>query len=867
MSKRSFLYLIARAFVAVASPLVPRWRRRQWRETWHGELWHGSGRPGSKVVRRSTGAVPHALWLRAMDWSRDGLLRDLRYGARSLRKQPGFTAVALVILTLGIGATTTIFSLVNGLLVRPLGGVEAPAELVGIWRLNQGRPDNWSYPNFRGIGEATDAFDGAVAYSRATLTLRGDDAFEPVAVQLVSRDYFDVLGVDMHRGEGLDPTSGTPDVVLGYGAWQRRFGGREIIGDSIEVNGVSLHVAGIAAPAFSGLERAERPEAWVAVDLEVNLGLRPSSSLSEVGNSWLKVVARLAPGTSLAAAQASTDLAMERLREDGLNRDLRAVVAPATGLAPDETAEAGLILGMLMAVVGLLLLIACANVANLMLARGRVRAREYGVRLAIGASRGRLVRQLLVEGLLLSLTAAVAAMLMAQWSAALIVGLFETVYDARFSVVVSPDARILAFSIAIAAVSVMVFGLVPAYRAARHDAALLIATGGSSGARRAWLAGTLVVGQVALSVVVLVISVLFVRSLQVLNAVDSGMDTDRLLVVTLQSLAPAGTEDGTDGTWRTALEEQVRRMPDVEEVAWFDRVPLGGGISRQSAAPGSDVDPEQVSFNAVGPGFFRAAGVELLKGRDFMAADDTSAPRVAVVNEALAQRFWPGDEPLGRYILVRAQPYEVIGVVATSKYRSLTERPTPFLYTAFAQQRIGQPSLMIRATGEPADIAPRIAPILESLEGTIIARGLVTMDQVITASFGQQAMFARVVGLFGVIALLLAVAGAYGVTSYVVNQRTAEIGIRIAIGASSGAVVRSVVLSTVSLATIGVALGVLLAAAAAPTLASLTPGIAPSDPPTFVVAASVMLLSVAFAGLVPARRASRVDPLIALRNE
>jgi len=414
MSKRSLLYFISKAIVAVASPLVPRWRRREWRETWHGELWHGGAERNAAVVRRSTGAVSHAAWLRISDWSGDGLLQDVRYGVRSLRNQPGFTAVALLVLTLGIGANTTIFSVVNGLLVRPIGGVEDPAQLVGVWRAREGQPpDNWSYPNYLDIRTATEAFSGAAVFARATLTLRQGDSLERLPVQVVSRDYFEVLKVTMLRGSGLDSGAATPDIVLSYGAWQRRFGGRALVGDTIEMNGVPLRVAGIAAPEFLGLARAERPEAWVGADLEVVLGLRPQATLDARGNSWLRMVARLEPGVSMQQARASAVLTTELLGEHGVNRGASLLLAPANGFAPDDADEAGLVLGMLMAVTGLVLLIACANVANLLLARGRTRSHEYGIRIAVGASRGRLVRQHLVESLILSLGAAATGALIA----------------------------------------------------------------------------------------------------------------------------------------------------------------------------------------------------------------------------------------------------------------------------------------------------------------------------------------------------------------------------------------------------------------------------------------------------------------------
>jgi len=864
------MYAVSRAIVALASLLVPRWRRSCWRETWDGELWHGSRRSASQAVRRSTGALSHAAWLRWSECSRDGLLLDVRYGLRSLRQQPGFTVVALLVLTLGIGANTTIFSLVNGLLMRPIDGVAAPDRLVGVWRDRPGqRPDNWSYPNYLDIRHGSDAFSGAVAFSRATLTLHVDGALEPFAVQLVSRDYFEVLDVSMARGSGLAPAPGTRDVVLSYGVWQRLFGGTPVIGETLELNGVALRVAGVAAPDFRGLARVERPEAWVAVDQEVTLGLRQASSLDARGNSWLRIVAVLAPGVGLQQARAAAALTTTALREYEVNRDATVLLAPANGLAPDDAGEAGLVLGMLMTVVGLLLLIACANVANLMLARAQGRTQEYGVRLALGASRARLIRQLLVEGLLLSLGAALAGMAVAQWSAGLLMGLFDRIYEANFSVALAPDVRIVVFSFVIAVASVLAFGLAPALRAARRDAALAVATGGKPvGPRRHWAADLSVVGQIALSVVLLVVALLFARSTQAIRAIDTGMATESVLVVTPQSLDPAPEAASPPSTgWRRQLTERIGARAQVTSLAWVESVPLAGLPGRRSLWPPGTEDPVQVPYNTVGPGFFRTAGIPLLLGRDFAAGDDLDAPPVAIINEALAERFWPGEDAVGKALSPGAARLEVVGVVATTKYASLTERPTPFLYLPLEQTPQRLPSLLIRSRGAPLAIAGDVRTALAELPGHVAARTFTTMDQIVASSFGEQALFARVVGLFGLLGLVLAVAGAYGVTSFLVSRRTAEIGVRMALGARAGEIRRSIVRRAVGVALVGVLLGTALAALLTPLLAGLAPAVAPTDLTTFVVAGLSLLVAVALAGWLPARRASRVDPVTALRHE
>ena len=726
MSKRSFIYLLARGIVALASPLVPRWRRREWRETWEGELWHGGARRRARTLRRSIGALPHALSLRASGWSRNGLLRDLHYGLRSLRRQPGFTAVALLVLTLGIGANTTIFSLVNSLLIRPLGGVEEPERLVGVWRAREGRGlDNWSYPNYLDIRAGTPAFSGAVAFDTAAMTLRDGPSLERVAVQLVSRDFFAVLGAQMAQGTSLGTGAASRSAVLAYGAWQRRFGGRPMLGETIELNGVPLRVTGIAGSEFTGLDRTAAPEIFAPLDLEVPLDLRGAPMLPERGTSWLLVVARLAPETSLEQARAAAVITTQRLREMEHNAGLSVHLAPANGLDPDDAGEAGMVLGMLMGVVALLLLCACANVASLLLARSRTRTHEYGVRLALGASPGRLVRQLLIEGLVLSLAAAALGLLAARWSAGLLMAMFESLYDASFSVVLEPDLRIVGFSTAVAAFSVLIFGVAPALRAARHDSASLIAAGRTSLAyRRGLLANGLVIAQVALSVVVLIVAGLFVRSMQIAWRTDAGLDIDRLVVVTPLALAETSSEATlAAGGWRQQLAERLQGTALVESLAWSDTVPLGGTTSRRGiyTVPNDADTLREVRARAISPGYFRTMGIPLLAGREFTAADTSASDAyrapVLIINEPFANSTWPGEPAVGKHLYFGDRAAEVVGVVAAAKYASLTESPGPVFYLPLAQTTETVPSLIVRTAGDPAALVALLRDLLAALPG------------------------------------------------------------------------------------------------------------------------------------------------------
>lgn len=879
MSKRSMVYLFTRLVVALASPLVPHRRRDEWRETWNGELWHGGARKGGKAVRRSAGAVSHAWWLRRRDWSRDGLLQDARYGWRSLIKQPGFTVMALLALTLGIGANSAIFSVVNGLLLRPLDGVEQPDRLVGVWRArDRGGLDNWSYPNYQDIRAETAIFAGAVAWDATALTLREGAALERIPVQLVTRDFFELLGVPMAQGTGLDTGARSPIAVLGYRAWQRRFGGRAMVGETIELNGLSLRVAGIAGRDFLGLDRSATAEIFVPLDLEQALDLRGAPRLAERGTSWLLVVARLAPGVSLEQARAAAAITSERLRELPHNADMRLQLGPATGLNPEDAGEAGRVLAMLMAVVTLLLVIACANVANLLLARARTRTHEYGVRLALGASRARLVRQLLIESLLLSLVAAALGMVVAVWSAGLLMTLLESVYGTSFSVVLAPDWRVVGFSSAVAAASVAVFALVPAWHAAHGAASPLLATGRTTaGKRRRLLADGLVIGQVALSVVVLIIAGLFVRSLQIAGRIDAGLDVDRLVTLTPLALDETSSEASlAPGSWRARLAERVRGMAAVESVAWADSIPLGSIVTRRGilTAP-NDLDTRrEVRARPVSPDYFRTTGIPLRAGREFDAADTAGGPPVLIVNELLAEELWPGETALGRYLYFGDQAAEVVGVVAAARFASIAETPAPVFYLPLAQATAATtgtaPALLVRTaagSGDPATLVAPLRDLLAGVPGNVVARQLATMEQVVAANYGAQRAFARVVGLFGVIALALAIAGAYGVTSYLVSQRANEIGIRMALGARTGTVVGGVLRRCALLGAAGVAVGGALAWLATPSIGSLIVGVAPSDPITFLLVAAALLIAVTLAGVVPARRAARVDPLNALRQE
>ncbi len=821
------------------------------------------------------------------------LWQDVRYGARMLLKTPGFTAVAVLSLALGIGANTAIFSLVDKVLIRKLPVGEPERLVVVTASRGQGVSTTFGYPDFADYRDRNEVFEGLVCYTQRALTLSEGGQAERIQGMIVSGNYFTALRVRPALGRGFlseeDKTRGThPVVVLGYGLWQRRFGAEPgLVGKSVNLNGYGFTVVGIAPPEFTGTVPGVAPDVYVPIMMQgqVSPGWKMdplfgprSRSLS----SWLEVLGRLKPGVSREQAAAAMTTLGSQIARAHPNADGSPRVEPKFVLEDGSRGNTSLLrdlrfpLQMLMATVGLILLIACANVANLLLARAGTRRKEIAVRLAVGAGRARLIRQLLTESVLLAMLGGGAGLALAASISGLVVSFTPTNNFSTLTLDNRLDWRVLGFTLAISLLTGILFGLAPALKASRldlvsglKDETTLLGKRG----RRLSLRNLLVVGQVALSLIVLVGAGLCVRSLQKLQAIDAGFDPAKVLVMSADvSLSGYSKERGLQ--FYPELLERVRSLRGVEAASLGALLPLGGGFGSTMKAEGYTPKPgENLSsdFNIIGTDYFRTMKIPLLGGREFDPSDTTTAPQVAIINETAARRFWPGQSSIGRRLILGRAPdeeiREIVGVVRDSKYRQLTEEVRPALFVPVAQDYRANMALHVRTTGEPGVMVAAVRGEVQALDANLPVYNIRTLEEQKSNSLYTSRMAATLLTVFGLLALGLAAVGLYGVMAYAVHRRTREIGIRMALGAQSKDVLRQVLREGMGLVTIGLTLGLGGAIAATRLVTGFLYGVTATDPLTFAGAALLLAGVALLANYLPARRASRTDPLVALRCE
>ena len=816
------------------------------------------------------------------------LARDLRYAARTLAQSPGFTAVAVLILALGIGANTTIFTLVDTLLFQPPRAVAAPQELVRLHPLMaDGRPNWWSYPDYVFFRDALaldhgDALAGLAAFDPDATAVTaaaaaGGSVLRAEAI-FVSVNYFDVLGVRPAAGRGFmseepDTPGANPEAVLSHGFWQRAFGARaDAVGGVLRLNGHPFTVAGVAAAGFQGLSPVEAaPDVWVPASMQPVLSPSPADFLRRVENqtvTWLQVVGRLRPEVPLPVAQERLSAVNAALVEEFPawgHEDQRMAVAQDTRFEPETRGRIVRYSRLLMGVVALVLATAGANVAILLLARTAARRRDLGVRLALGAGRGQIVRQLLAESLLLALAGAAGGFLLAFWSA----GVAARALPFRFVVGFTPDLTVLAFAFAAAVATAVVFGLAPALGAARTDV-LSVLKLGTTNEGRSWLRDGLVVAQVAVSIVLVGAAALFVRSLAAAESVDLGFESERRLLVSM-NLRNHGYDEETGARFVEQALERLAPLPGVAGVSAAALVPFHGSWSSSFDAEGvqrADGDELQANFNAVGPGYFETLGIPLVDGRGFDGRDRPGAARVAVVSQAAAAMIWPDGTAVGRTLdLGDEEPTVVVGVARDAHYRQLAEDPLPFVYVPLLQDDPGRVSLIVRTRGAPMALARTVQDEIHELDPDVAFSRVWTMEEAVERLLGPFRVSARLVTLFASLALLLAAVGLYGVLAYLVVQRTRTIGIRMALGASARRVAAAVMARGLKLAAAGIVAGVAAALWAAGLVSSFLFEVAPRDPLSFAAVAAILAAVACAAGLLPAWRAARVDPIVALRDE
>ncbi|HVX65907.1 MAG TPA: ABC transporter permease [Bryobacteraceae bacterium] len=809
----------------------------------------------------------------------DELVQDLRYEFRTLRASRGFTAVAVLILALGIGANTAVFTLLNAVLLRSLP-VRNPGQLVAISiRQKDGFSRTiFSYPFYRDLRDGNRVFAGMLGHFPLYVTVAGGGGAELLTAERVTGNYFDVLGVRAARGRTIGPEDdrGHPVCVLSFALWQGRFGADEhILGRTVRLNRRPFTVIGVAPEGFTGTE----PGQPRALFIPLSAPAAPDGSgfddmLQERQSSWLQVLARLAPGMGKDQARAGLQVTLDHISKAGEGRyDAGRVSLFAGGQGMGflrSFLEKPLL--VLMAATVLVLLIACANLATLVTARAAARRGEISVRLALGAGRGRIVRQLLTENLALSVAGGAAGWVLVRP----VTNLFVTFLPSFFQDIdASPDWRAFAFLTAAIALVTVLFGLAPALEATRLDLSSAHNDRAGRTRQRLTLSRALVVGQVALSLVLLVSAALLVVSLRNLRGLNTGFVADRVVLMTMNPRLNGYSEAET-GRFYERLRERVRSLAGVRAASFGTMVPVSDSMASQDfSAEGYQprAGEEMVAYrNTVAPGYFETMRIPLLLGRGFSERDRKGAPPVVVVSQECARRYWPGQNPLGKHISWRtpfdpAYAMEVIGVAADYKYLSLREAPRVLVYKAVAQEGTGHLVLHVRTAADPKATIPTLLAQVHALDATLSVQDVKTMAAQVDESLSRDRLLATLSAAFAALALLIGATGLYGVTAYTVERRTREIGVRIALGATSGDVLRLVVGEIALLVGAGLAAGLTASWGATRALRTFLFGLEPYDPASY--AGAVMLL--AAVALVAAwhagRRATQIHPVEALKAE
>jgi predicted permease len=819
----------------------------------------------------------------------DTLWQDVKYSMRTLAKAPGFAAVAVLALALGLGANTAIFSMVYSLMWKPLPGATDAGELVSVTMVegDSSYPQPLSYPAYRDYREMKEVFAGAVAYSSEFTQLSADQGTpERILPLVVSGNYFDALGVKTAQGRTFTADEGERMgagnvVVLDYLYWQRRFNGDPgMVGKTVRLNAQPFTVIGVAAREFRGTTSFFRPTLYLPVTGAQFLDPRYKEYLEDRqrGGGW-SMVARLKPGVSLAQARAAAETQAARLAQEypQAHKGQRAVVYPEPRARMEASAIAYMppIALVFLTLAGLVLLVACANVANLLLARASGRDKEIAIRAALGAGRGRIVRQLLAESLLLALVGAGAGLLLAQWATNAI-GSIRFATDLPLSFDFAPDWRVFGYALALAVATGVLAGLFPGWRAGRTN---LVATLKEGGRTSSWRASArhpfrdgLIVSQVAVSMVLLVCAGLFFRT--TLNAArqDLGFQIPGRMVAAMDTSLRQYDEARSQLFYKQLL-DRVRAIPGVVSAGTGRYLPIGFGNGvLQFFIEGRPQDKENAPrafFNLVSSDYFKTMGMPILQGRDFTERDDATAPRVAIINDAMAAKFWPGDDPVGKRFTVedsRDKPIEIVGVTRAVYFVLPAGQPNPGFYLPEPQRHRGDRILHVLAQGDPAALIPAVRAEILALDPEMPIWDVRTLAQHIFE--GKMFLFNVGTGMitaFGLIGISLAAVGLYGVMAYLVGQRTHEIGVRMALGASSGQVLCMVVRQGMFKTSIGIVLGVLAAFGVTRLFTFLLVGVTPTDPLTYALVVLFLAAVAVVASLVPAWRASRVDPLLALR--
>jgi macrolide transport system ATP-binding/permease protein len=844
---------------------------------------------------------------RDVRWTRwlSDLWQDLRYGVRMLAKSPGFAVVTVLSLALGIGANTAAFSLIDAALFRPLPAVEAPGQLVVLAR----GAEDWgvlSYPDFRVLREGKEVLSGLALYTYRPISFGNGPRSEVVLGSMVSGNYFDVLGIKPSLGRTFLPEEDRapgahPVVVLSHGFWQSRFDSDPaLVGRTIVLNGRRFTVIGVAAAGFDGERPPIKVNMWIPMMMYATMMPVPVESgtprdpLSERQHQVFSSIGRLKHDVSVAQAQAALETINRQLEQanpippeqrSNPNEDRSLRLIHATGIFIRGIREIAVTASELLAATVLtVLLIACANVANLLLARASTRRKEIAVRLALGATRRRLIRQLLTESVLLALTGAAIGLLLAYWINQLLMALkppFPSTY--AFTLDLFLDLRTFGFTLLLAIVTGVIFGLFPALQASRPDIVpALKEESGAEGARERWLnlRSALVVTQVALSLALLISTGLFIRSLTYARQIDLGFKPDNVLEVSF-NLELQGYNEARGREFYRQVVERLEGLPGVQTASVTNVLPLGFVLRPSPVVPeGRDIPQNERPFPnsfAVGSRYFETIGTPLLRGREFTLRDTINSPPVAIVSEKLARRLWPeindpGDA-LGKRLRTGLSDLiscQVVGVARDSKnniFNSIDRDPEPTIYRPFAQDYSANASVVVRTSGDPRGLIPAVRREVAALDENRPAQDLQPLSETVSLSSWSARTGAAVLSFFGLLGLALAAIGIYGVMSYSVARRTREIGLRMALGAEARDILKLIIKQGMGLTLIGIIIGLMVAIALTRLLASLLFGVTATDPATYAGVALFLMGVALLACYLPARKATKIDPLAALRQE
>jgi predicted permease len=849
---------------------------RQLLEQESGDRYAANRRMGSATLSREDA---RAVWLPL--WF-ESIFQDLRVGLRMLRRSPGFSILAILCLTLGIGANAAVFSWIEGILFRPYPLVTHQEQLLALTGTARGEsgPTGISWPDILDLQKNCTLIDSFIVNKIMGTTLSNGDRAEVTTGSIVSANYFDAIGVHPILGRAFEPGEDTgrnahPVTVISYQLWQRRFkGDPQIIGKTQRLNGVVHTIIGVAPEGFYGTFVGWAMQFWVPASMEETFEAG-GYKLEDRGARWIESFVRLKRGVTLEQAQQEMSAVAQRLENDFPATDRgRSIKLWPLWQTPFNNARTLLpTLEIMLVVVVFVLLIACANVGNLILVRSFARRHEMTVRLAIGAARGRLLQQLLTEGLILAALGAAGGLLVAHWCRHALVLLFPARGGVTMYLPGEIDWRVLALSAAVCLVSTLLLGLVPAMQTGKLDlgGALKAESAGVVGGRgTAWFRSGLVVMQVSLSFVLLVGAGLLLQSLQRIRTTSPGFST-RGVLQTSVNLVSAGYDAQRAQTFQDALLERVQALPGVESAAFGRMTPLSYGSFSSSpiAVDGYQPPPEEqptVEYNEIGPHYFATMGIPLLSGREFARADDENAALVAVVNETMASHYWPAKNPIGDRVQVKGRWLQVVGIAKDSKYESVRETPKPFFYVPLRQNFARSPVLFIRTPLSPETMATTLAREVHTLDANLALYEVISLQEQLDRSTSPQLVAVTLVGVLGILALLLCAIGLYGVMSYAVSQSSRELGLRMALGAESSDLLRQVMSRGLTLTGAGVVLGVIVALALTRLLGHLLYKVSPRDPLVFGTAFLVMSIATIAACLLPAWRATRTDPARILRD-